>query len=133
MVAPEVVPGTPEPTTEPAAEPFPDAFAEPEWPNWPNWHWQEVNDNEEVLGPTTEDINMVVYGTPQVPEYKPTSWDISHKLAERGITMRHFVQAFLKDHNLYDAEEELFMRMDDELYEHIEEIINDMRSYPPAP
>jgi hypothetical protein len=47
--------------------------------------------------------------------------------------MRHFIQAFLKDNNLYVEEEALFMRMDDELYENIEEIIADMRRYPPAP
>lgn len=123
MVEPEVVPG---------ADPYPNTITD-----WPGTDWgYEHNENEEgqvPLGPTEEEINMVIYGTPNVPDYKPSSWDISQKLAERGLTMRHFVQAFLKDHNLYNEEEELFIRIDDELYEHIEEIINDMRRYPPVP
>ena len=135
MVEPEVeaVPGT---------EPFPEAFSEstPVWSNTNDNWWPEHNENETNhtetqvhLGPTEEEVNMVIYGTPHVPEYKPTSWDIAQKLAERGLTMRHFVQAFLKDHDSYNEEEELFMRIDDELFEHIEEIINDMKHYPPAP
>lgn len=54
---------------------------------------------------------------------KPTVEEITQKLADQGITMRHFVQAFLKDHGAYDEEEPDFMRVDDELYEIIEEII----------
>ena len=54
---------------------------------------------------------------------KPTIEEITQKLADQGITMRHFVQAFLKDHGAYDQEEIDFMRVDDELYERIEEII----------
>jgi len=88
--------------------------------------------NEADFGPTTEEINMVVYGSPTTPDYKPTTWDIEQKLIQKGLTMRHFIQAFLKDHYLYSNEEALFMQMDDELYENIEEIINDMRRYPPA-
>jgi hypothetical protein len=54
----------------------------------------------------------------------PTPREIVTKLQERGITMYHFVQAFLKDFVSYGNDEETFMRVDDELYEHINEIIN---------
>ena len=54
---------------------------------------------------------------------KPSVEEITQKLADQGITMRHFVQAFLKDHGAYDQEEIDFMRVDDELYERMEEII----------
>jgi len=54
---------------------------------------------------------------------KPSVEEITQKLTDQRITMRHFVQAFLKDHIAYDTEELDFMRVDDEIYERIEEII----------
>lgn len=55
---------------------------------------------------------------------KPSVDQITQRLVEQGITMRHFVQAFLKDHAIYGDEEIDFMRVDDEIYERIEEIID---------
>lgn len=55
---------------------------------------------------------------------KPSVDQITQRLVEQGITTRHFVQAFLKDHALYGDEEVDFMRVDDELFERIEEVID---------
>jgi hypothetical protein len=55
---------------------------------------------------------------------KPNAAFIVNKLVEQGITLEHFVKAFLKDHEKYDEEEEEFMRMDDDLFEKINIIVS---------
>lgn len=63
----------------------------------------------------------------QVP--RPSARFIADKLVEEGITMETIVKALLKDHDEYDADEEEFLRIDDELFGKLRIIIS---NYTPA-
>ena len=67
------------------------------------------------------------------PIVKPTAAFITQKLVDQGITMEHLVKALLKDHEEYDAEEEEFLRMDDELFGKFRIIISNFEEPAPAP
>ena len=55
---------------------------------------------------------------------KPSPAFIAQKLVEQGVTMEMLVKALLKDHDEYDAEEEEFVRIDDELFGDLRIIIS---------
>jgi hypothetical protein len=99
--------------------------SDPELPELENHGWEIPESENHGWEPDDLQLNTWPWEEPVLRErrVKPTVEEITQKLTDQGITMRHFVQAFLKDHGAYDQEEIDFMRVDDELYERIEEII----------
>jgi hypothetical protein len=79
----------------------------PEDPEWPIDNWEPELPHVE----------------PIPRNRKPTPRFIAEIMTDQGFTLMHFVQAYLKDFEIYNEEEETFMRVDDELYERIDEII----------
>lgn len=67
----------------------------------------------------------------QVP--RPSARFIADKLVEEGITMETIVKALLKDHDEYDADEEEFLRIDDELFGKLRIIISNYTPASPQP
>jgi len=66
----------------------------------------------------------------QVP--RPSASFIADKLVEEGITMETIVKALLKDHEEYDADEEEFMQIDDELFGKLRVIISNYTPVSPS-
>jgi hypothetical protein len=55
---------------------------------------------------------------------KPTVAFIAQKLGEQGITMEHLLKVLLRDHEEYDAEDEEFERVDDDMFGKIRIIVS---------
>jgi hypothetical protein len=98
----------------------------------------EIEDDLPDIQPEEAEATEIVHDftagpdpTPQIaddlPAMRPvpTPQEIVVKLQERGITMCHFVQAYLKDFASYGDDEIFFMHVDDEIYEHVNEIIQE--------
>lgn len=86
---------------------------------------EKLPDLEDVWEQPWEPLNPdeLAEVVPTAQERKPTPRFIAELMIDQGFTMTHFVQAYLKDFAIYNEEEENFMRVDDELYERIDEII----------
>ena len=89
------------------------------------WDQEDIVDNElpelephEVVAMPQEHVAI-----PQYHGVKPTPRFIAEIMRDQGFTMVHFVEAYLKDFAVYNEEEERFMRVDDELYDRIDEIV----------
>jgi len=61
---------------------------------------------------------------------KPTVAFMAQKLVEQGITMEHLLKVLLRDHEEYDAEDEEFERVDDDVFGKIRIIVSNYE--PPA-
>jgi len=58
---------------------------------------------------------------------KPSAAFITQKLVEQGVTMESLIKAMLINHDEYDAEEEEYMRIDDDLFGKLRIIISNYR------
>lgn len=83
---------------------------------WDGWGSEGPTDNEL---PELEPHVAI----PQHRGVKPTPRFIAEIMRDQGFTLTHFIKAYLKDFADYNEEEEEFMRVDDELYERIDEIV----------
>jgi len=63
---------------------------------------------------------------------KPSAAFITQKLVEQGVTMESLIKAMLINHDEYDAEEEEYMRIDDDLFGKLRIIISNYRPEPEA-
>jgi hypothetical protein len=63
---------------------------------------------------------------------KPTVAFMAQKLVEQGITMEHLLKVLLRDHEEYDAEDEEFERVDDDVFGKIRIIVSNYEPQPEA-
>jgi hypothetical protein len=70
---------------------------------------EEKEDEEEIAEEMTEQQNAEAVIRPS-PEF------IAEKLVSQGVTMEQLVKALLINHREYEAEEEAFTRLDDDLF-----------------
>jgi len=68
----------------------------------------------------------------QAVDAKPTVAFIAQKLVEQGITMEHLLKVLLRDHEEYDAEDEEFERVDDDVFGKIRIIVSNYEPEPQA-
>jgi hypothetical protein len=90
----------------------------------------EAHDQEDV---EEEEEDQRVEEHEEEPIVKPTAAFITQKLIDQGVTMEQLVKALLKDHEEYDAEEEEFLRLDDELFGKFRIIISNFEESGLAP
>jgi hypothetical protein len=85
----------------------------------------EGNEHEqEDVEEEAEDLALDAEAVEVEQVIKPSPAFITQKLVEQGVTMEMLVKALLKDHDEYDAEEEEFVRIDDELFGDLRIIIS---------
>jgi hypothetical protein len=84
---------------------------------------EDVEDEEEDQVEEPEEETIV----------KPTPAFITQKLVDQGVTMEQLVKALLKEHEEYDAEEEEYLRIDDELFGKFRIIISNFEEPAEAP
>jgi hypothetical protein len=89
----------------------------------------EQHDNEDELE-EQEDMEDAADEEAQPAPAKPTVAFLAQKLVEQGITMEHLLKVLLRDHEEYDAEDEEFERVDDDVFGKIRIIVSNYE--PPA-
>jgi len=86
-------------------------------------HEDELEEQEDMEDTAEEE---------QAVDAKPTVAFIAQKLVEQGITMEHLLKVLLRDHEEYDAEDEEFQRVDDDVFGKIRIIVSNYEPEPQA-
>jgi hypothetical protein len=80
------------------------------------------HDHEDELE-EQEDMEEAVEEVQQAPA-KPTVAFVAQKLVEQGVSMEDLLKVLLRDHEEYDAEDEEFERVDDDVFGKIRIIVS---------
>ena len=85
------------------------------------------HEHEDVL----EEQEDEEQGIAEEPIAKPDAAFVAQKLGEQGVTMEQLIKILLRDHDEYEAEDEEFERIDEEVWGRMRNIISNYQ--PPAP
>ena len=83
------------------------------------------HDHEDVLEEQEDEEQMA-----EEPIVKPDPAFVTQKLVEQGVTMEQLVKILLREHEEYDAEDEEFDRVDEDMWGRMRTIISNYQ--PPA-
>lgn len=85
------------------------------------------HDHEDVL----EEQEDEEQGIAEAPIVKPDAAFVTQKLVEQGVTMEQLIKILLRDHDEYEAEDEEFERVDEDMWGRMRNIISNYQ--PPGP